>query len=67
MTGSKPNMQKAERNWAILEKWRAGRKMKDLAAEYGICYGRVRDIIIQQQRLERIYRERKRALGIPEE
>lgn len=67
MIGTKPMLQKAERNWTILEKWRAGTKMKDLAAEYGICYGRVRDIIMKQQRLERVYSERKRELGIPEE
>lgn len=67
MIGTKPMLQKAERNWTILEKWRAGANIKDLAAEYGISYARIRGIIIEQQRLERVYSERKRALGIPEE
>ena len=54
MIGVGRHHRKDERNREILEKRRSGMKLQAIADDYGITYQRVRDIVLNEERLERI-------------
>ena len=59
MIGTRPSLRKAERNLEILEQRRAGKKLREIAEQYGLAVERVRQIVNNEERLERYERIKK--------